>query len=189
MNYTPTNLHKQPANNLYWIHNPQVQKNTWNPNRVAPPEMELLKHSIIRNGWLFPILLIKSTDDPIRTVGDSNIVAPDQHFVIIDGFHRFTVSKHPDIYALTNGYIPCVFLPPADVLMVTVHMNRAKGEHGVVEMSTIVKQLIQSGKSVEDIMEGMGMDKDEVLRLANQQGITKDQIFNSKGFSDSWSPV
>ena len=189
MKEQPINLSHQPANNVYWIHNTQIQKNTWNPNRVAPPEMDLLKHSILRNGWLFPILLIKSTNDEVRTVGNSNIIAANQQFVIIDGFHRYTASQSPEIYALTNGYVPCVFLPPADVLMVTVHMNRAKGEHGVIQMSNIVKMLIQAGKSVQDIMQGMGMDEQEVLRLANQQGITKDQIFDQQKFSSSWSPL
>jgi hypothetical protein len=67
-------------------------------------------------------------------------------------------------------------------------MNRAKGSHAVLSMSNIVVDLLQQGYTAEQIQRSMGMDKDEVIRLANGAGITKDQVLNGLSFSKSWKP-
>lgn len=47
--------------------------------------------SIIEDGWTQPIVI-------------------NEDFTIVDGFHRWTVSKEPKIYGITDGYVPTVML-------------------------------------------------------------------------------
>ena len=76
----------QPLNNIQWVDRSTLSPNGYNPNKVAPPELNLLKISIIEDGWTQPI-----------------VVNPD--FTIVDGFHRWTVSGHEEIYSLTDGLV------------------------------------------------------------------------------------
>ena len=50
------NKKKQPLENLKWIKREDIKANKYNPNSVAPPEMELLKTSILEDGWTQPIV-------------------------------------------------------------------------------------------------------------------------------------
>lgn len=152
--------------------------------------MDLLKYSVMRIGWVFPILLVDEGKDITTTLLDGCLtVDKDQHFTIIDGFHRYTISGDAEVYAMTEGYVPVVFIPGDDVRQYTVMMNRAKGSHAVLAMSNIVMELLQQGYTAEQIQRSMGMDKDEVIRLANGAGITKDQALNGLEFSKSWKPT
>lgn len=188
-NINPRGIQGQPTSDIYWIHRSQIKSNDYNPNRVAPPEMELLKYSILRIGWVFPILLVDEGVDVEYTIEDGfKKVNEGQQFTIIDGFHRFTTSADPDVYAMTNGYVPVVFIPNGDVKQYTVMMNRAKGAHQVVSMSNIVISLLHEGHTAEQIQKSMGMGKDEVIRLANGAVITKDQALNGLSFSKAWKP-
>ena len=125
-----TKRQKMPLDNLQWVDREQLQPNHYNPNAVAPPEMALLRTSIIEDGWTQPI-----------------VVNPDM--TIVDGFHRWTCSGHPAIHKLTGGLVPVVILEPVDhehQQMSTIRHNRARGRHGVLEMGRIVKELLGAGK-------------------------------------------
>ena len=185
----PRGVQNQPVAAIYWIHRSQIKPNTYNPNAVAPPEMALLKYSIMRIGWVFPILLVDEKQEIAITIRKGQpFVDEGQFFTIIDGFHRYTTSGDTEVYAMTDGYVPVVFIPGDDVKQYTVMMNRAKGSHAVLSMSNIVVDLLQQGYTADQIQTGMGMDKDEVIRLANGAGITKDQVLNGLSFSKSWKP-
>jgi ParB-like chromosome segregation protein Spo0J len=135
---------KQPLDQIEWIHRDNLNSNDYNPNYVAPPEMELLELSIIEEGWTQPI-----------------VVNPDM--TIVDGYHRFLVSGRPEVYKLTSGEIPIVKVKPKDhghQKMATIRHNRARGTHAVVEMSTIVTDLVNSGYSGEEIMSELRMEKE-----------------------------
>ena len=68
----------KPMSTLQWIDRSIVKPNDYNPNKVSKQNLELLKQSILTNGWTLPI-----------------VVRPD--FTIIDGFHRWTVAgEEPD---------------------------------------------------------------------------------------------
>ena len=71
----------------------KIIPNTYNPNKVAPPEMKLLYDSIKADGFTMPIVCYyaKSRD----------------MYVIVDGFHRYSVmGKYPDIYEREHGMMP-----------------------------------------------------------------------------------
>ena len=56
-----------PLSTLQWVDRKTVKPNDYNPNKVSKQNLELLKQSILTNGWTLPI-----------------VVRPD--FTIIDGF-------------------------------------------------------------------------------------------------------
>ena len=69
---------KQPLDNITWLHRDKLKANSYNPNRVAKPELKLLKLSIIEDGWTQPIVANKD-------------------YTIVDGYHRWTVSGEKEI--------------------------------------------------------------------------------------------
>lgn len=163
---------KQPLDKIIWINRDELLPNNYNPNKVAPPELKLLKISILEDGWTQPI-----------------VINPDK--TIVDGFHRWTVSADKEIYKLTNGKVPTVTVYPKDEnqqQMATIRHNRARGTHGVLEMSNIVTDMVNKGLSGEEIMQRLMMEKEEVVRLLFRAGIPKSEVFNDLEFSKSWTP-
>lgn len=162
----------QPLDSIEWVHRDSLNANAYNPNKVAPPEMKLLKISIIENGWTQPI-----------------VVNPDM--TIVDGYHRWKTSGDIEVYQLTDGYVPIVKINPnslADQQMATIRHNRARGTHTVLDMSKIVSGMVSEGLTSEEIMARLQMDKEEVVRLCFRAGIPKSKIFVDKEFSKAWSP-
>ena len=111
---------------------------------------------------------------------------------IVDGFHRWTVSADPRLYAMTDGFVPVVRLqPPAtgDQMLSTIRHNRARGEHGVLPMADIVRRLIdEEGLTPEQVMARCGMEKEEVVRLYDRGGMTERGTQGKEGFSRGWVP-
>lgn len=149
-----------------------LASNLWNPNVQAPPELRLLKTSILENGWTQPIV--------VRDHGD--------RYEIVDGFHRWTVAEHREIAALTDGQVPVVVLPPTDeatARMATVRHNRARGTHHVLGMSSIVSDLIGRGLAPEEVGRRLGMDAEEVDRLADRGDMLKRHAADD--FNTGWT--
>jgi len=165
-------LEKHPLNDIKWIFREELKPNNYNPNKVAPPELKLLKISIQEDGWTQPI------------VANSD-------YTIVDGFHRWTVSGHKEVYELTDGYVPVVFLKETDEAqkkMATIRHNRARGTHGVLEMSDIIVDMVNEGLSGDEIMNRLMMEKEEVVRLLFRAGIPKSDVFKDTDWSKSWKP-
>lgn len=163
----------QPVSVVQWIDRDLLQANDWNPNHQAPPEHKLLRTSILENGWTQPIVA--------RVQGD--------HFEIVDGFHRWKVSGVKDVAALTGGLVPVVVLPAEtdDALarMATIRHNRARGTHGVLPMADIVADLLDRGIEQDEIGRRLGMDPEEVDRLADRGVMVKRGAVG--GFNNGWS--
>lgn len=165
-------IENQPVNKVQWLHREKLRPNNYNPNAVAPPEMELLKISIIEDGWTQPI-----------------VVNPD--LTIVDGFHRWTVSGDLGVYGMTGGMVPVVILQPRDEnhqRMSTIRHNRARGTHRVLNMSEIVKGFVDAGMKGEEICQRLQMEPEEVTRLLFRLGIPKSAVFSQRTYSPSWNP-
>lgn len=163
-------MNDQPISAVEWVSRDELKPNDYNPNRVAPPELELLKISILEDGWTQPIVATPAGE-------------------IVDGFHRWTVSADPEIAALTDGLVPVVRTQPRDdssQRMATIRHNRARGTHGVLDMSKIVQSLIEAGISQQEIEARLKMESEEVVRLAMRQGIPKTDIIQDHEFSQAW---
>jgi len=168
-------FNSEPVDCVLWVKNDTVHANDYNPNSVAPPEMELLRLSISNDGYTQPIV----------TMNDSETTRE-----VIDGFHRNRVGKEcDDIQKRVKGYLPVVTIRESqkgfnDRVASTIRHNRARGKHGVESMSDIVSDLKKRNWSMKKISKELGMDADEVLRLAQISGLT--ELFKDKEFSMAW---
>ena len=50
-------IDNQPVGKVKWVDRNELNANDYNPNFVAPPELELLKTSIMEDGWTQPIVI------------------------------------------------------------------------------------------------------------------------------------
>lgn len=135
-----------------------LKANDYNPNKVSEDNLQLLTQSILTNGWTLPI-----------------VVRPD--YTIIDGFHRWTVSGREPLLSMLGGKVPVVIVDhhgsrDADIYGTITH-NRARGVHLLEPMKNIVKELLDSGKSIQEIGKQLGMKPEEVFRLS---GFTRDDF-------------
>lgn len=140
-----------PLSTLQWVDRDMVKPNDYNPNKVSKQNLELLKQSILTNGWTLPI-----------------VVRPD--FTIIDGFHRWTVAGEEPLKSMLEGKVPVVIVEHKDKagnIYSTVTHNRARGTHLLEPMKAIVKELMGEGKSVEEIGKQLGMRPEEIFRLSD----------------------
>jgi len=153
----------EPVDFVEWVPAAGVQANDYNPNSVAPPEMELLRLSIMADGFTQPI--VANDEDGIR--------------VVVDGFHRNRVGKEcADVTERVRSYLPVVQIRAdredrGDRIAVTIRHNRARGKHQVTAMSEIVLELKRRNWSDKKIGKELGMDPDEVLRLAQISGLAE----------------
>ena len=49
----------EPVDCVLWKKVDEILPKSYNPNKVAPPEYKLLKHSIVHDGYTQPIVTIK----------------------------------------------------------------------------------------------------------------------------------
>lgn len=164
----------EPVECVQWVRADEVIANDYNPNSVAPPEMELLHTSIQEDGYTQPIVVWKH----------------DGIYEVVDGFHRNRVGKeYADIKERIHGYLPVVVInndreDKGDRIASTIRHNRARGKHKVEAMSDIVIELKRRNWSDAKIGRELGMDADEVLRLTQITGLA--EMFADKEFSQAW---
>lgn len=170
-------FNSEPVDCVLWVKNETVIANDYNPNSVAPPEMELLRLSIANDGYTQPIVSMDNHNGTRE---------------VIDGFHRNRVGKEcQDIQSRVHGYLPVVTIRESqqghnDRVASTIRHNRARGKHKVESMSDIVVDLRKRNWSDSKIAKELGMDQDEVLRLCQISGIT--ELFKDHDYSMGWEP-
>ena len=146
----------------------KIVANDYNPNKVAPPEMKLLKKSIEEDGYTMPIVVYHDKENDI--------------YIIVDGFHRYRCAK--EYFELKE--IPATIIDKdlSSRMASTIRHNRARGTHQIKSMSEIVLSLVHQGWDDLKISQHLGMDPEEVLRLKQITGL-KDAFINHE-FSKSW---
>ena len=164
----------EPVDYVKWVLSSDVIANDYNPNKVAPPEMELLEISIMNDGYTQPVVTFPN----------------DGKIEVVDGFHRTRVSKESKIVReRVMGYTPTVIIRKEqsnknDRIASTIRHNRARGKHQVDAMSEIILELKNRNWKNERIARELGMDEEEILRLCQITGLQ--DIFKDDDFSKSW---
>lgn len=167
---------KSPVYNVIAVPIEKVTANDYNPNSVAPPEMQLLETSIWEDGYTQPVVTVYDKERDV--------------YVVVDGFHRYLTLKNSQrIYDREKGLLPCVVLDKEihDRMASTIRHNRARGSHSIELMSTIVAELVEMGKGDRWICQHIGMSIDELLRLKQITGLAA--LFQNRDFSDSWNAI
>ncbi len=164
----------EPVDYVQWVPTDQITANDYNPNSVAPPEMELLYLSIKEDGYTQPIVSW----------------GRDKVFEVVDGFHRNRIGReYLDVGQRIHGYLPLAVINTdrvdrGDRIASTIRHNRARGKHAVEAMSSIVIELKRRNWTDEKIARELGMDQDEILRLCQITGLS--ELFNDQQFSQAW---
>lgn len=165
---------REPVDCVEWVHTEHIKANDYNPNSVAPPEMELLRLSILEDGYTQPVVAWKR----------------ETHHEVVDGFHRNRVGRECiEVRSRIRGYLPLAVINSeredrGDRIASTIRHNRARGKHAVAAMSEIVVELKRRNWSDEKIGRELGMDQDEILRLCQISGLA--ELFSDQEFSKSW---
>ena len=163
---------QNPIDNIEWLHVDDLDANDYNPNMVMNTELKLLELSILRTGWIQPIIV-------------------DRDRRIIDGYHRYRLSM--DSKAMQKQFkdrMPCAVLDVdrGQAMILTVRMNRAKGNAAAVRMADLVKELIDKHNySESDLVTELGASKQEL------QLLYADSVFHAKRigkykYSEAWIP-
>ena len=158
-----------PCANTLLVRRELVQANTYNPNHVSDDKMELLKQSILDNGFAFPVVTIWDDDE--------------ERFVVVDGFHRYLISGPK---WLNMAYVPVAVLAhnATQRMVATWQFNKARGSHEVDLDADLIRALIQQGMNESEIMEHLGIDQDTVHRYKQLTGIA--ELFQNAVYSKSW---
>ena len=166
-NDNPCNI-EFPVLNVKMVDIDKVIANDYNPNKVAPPEMRLLKHSIEEDGYTQPIVTYYDKDQDI--------------YIVVDGFHRYRCAK--EYFHLKQIPIVTIDKDLENRMASTIRHNRARGTHQIIDMSHIVITLTQNGWTEQEISKHLGMELDEIIRLKQITGLR--DSFANHVFSKSW---
>ena len=164
----------QPVDCVKWVPLEKVRANDYNPNGVAAKEMQLLRTSILHDGYTQPVVTVhdKETDT----------------YVIVDGFHRYyTMKDTAELQRRTANRLPVVVLDKGvnDLMASTVRHNRARGKHTITGMSNLIFQMLENGWSDSDICNELGMEPTELLRLKHITGFSK--LFADTEYRQAWT--
>ncbi|HGN1968919.1 TPA: IbrB-like domain-containing protein [Proteus mirabilis] len=170
----------EPTDCVLWIKQQQVITNDYNPNVMSPTEKRLLETSLVKDGYTQPVVVL-----PIQQSKNK----PSQ-WQVVDGYHRYLLSKKNSLNKRINGYLPITILDVeshtmADQMAATIRHNRARGQHQVAAMSDIVRDLSRLGWNDQKIGDELGMSQDEVLRLKQISGLA--ELFSEHNFSEAWT--
>ncbi len=163
---------KHPIDRVQWIDARTLNPNSYNPNVVMNKELELLRLSMLKQGWIQPIIVNGST--------------------IIDGFHRYWLATNDKELVKAFKYqVPVcdLQLSEAEARLLTVRMNRAKGSHIAVKMHSLVTELVKDfGQDPKYIAEQIGANLDEV-ELLLKENVFEALDIRSHKYSKAWVPA
>lgn len=165
---------EDPIDHIEWLPARELAANDYNPNTVFDAELRLLEFSILKTGWVQPILAAKDSRE------------------IIDGFHRWWLSQHSQqLLQRYGGLVPVALLDLTEPerMMLTVRINRAKGTHVAVKMADIIRRLVDVHEVPEKaIANGIGATLDEI-RLLYQNDLWKRLDLDRHKYSRAWIPA
>ena len=156
-----------PISNVEWVDVDLLNANDYNPNVVLNQELKLLEFSVLKNGWIQPILV-------------------SQDYTIIDGYHRSYISKNSKAMRhVFDGKVPIVKMTLSDGerKMLTIRINRAKGNHVSVKMHDIIKSLIDEHEYTPAQI--IGCTKEEV-DLLYKDGVFDHLNIKEHKYSKAW---
>ena len=162
-----------PIDKIEWRVASDLNSNNYNPNVVFNKELKLLELSILKQGWIQPVLILEDG-------------------TIIDGFHRAKLAQDSkEIKEKYKGKCPCVVLEldRPQAMMLTIRINRAKGSHVAFKMSSIIQELIDKHNfDPMEIAKEIGANRDEI-DLLYKKGVFEAKDIKNYKYSKAWYPI
>lgn len=182
----------EPVDLVLWAKADTIAGNAYNPNAVAPRQMDLLRHSITADGFTQPIVAWRPGDANAASGPAAPAEEPVAPIEVVDGFHRHLIGKHdPTVAERVHGYLPITVINTdrealEDRQAATIRHNAARGVHTIEGLSEMVLQLQREKKNFAWFEKNLGMQPDEVTRLAQVSGLAA--AFADEEFSEAWEP-
>jgi len=158
-----------PCANTLIVARDLIVANTYNPNSVPDTKMELLRESIVDNGFAFPVVCIFDQDL--------------EKFVVIDGFHRFLISG-PDWLGMSHVPVAVLAHDASQRMIATWQFNKARGHHQVDLDADLIRALLQQGMEDEEICRHLGISLETLYRYKQVTGIA--ELFKNVTYSMPW---
>ncbi|ECJ9747345.1 chromosome partitioning protein ParB [Listeria monocytogenes] len=146
----------------------KIIANDYNPNKVAPPEFELLVKSIEEDGMTQPIVAYYDKEN--------------DKYIVVDGFHRYRACK--EVFKAKEIPVVTIEKDLSNRMASTVRHNRARGTHQIQSMADLVVKLAQDGWKDDEIGSHLGMELEEIIKLKQATGLR--ESFSNHVFSRSW---
>ena len=112
-----------PVMNVRMLPLDKLEANDYNPNRMAAPELKLLKISIEEDGFTQPIVAYYNAERDV--------------YEIVDGFHRYLCAR--DYFHLDEVPVTVIDKPIEERIASTIRHNRARGTHQIVELDEVIR--------------------------------------------------
>jgi len=165
-----------------WVPHDAIEPNEWNPNEMEDDERDLLRRSILNQGWTNPI-----------------VVHADELY-IIDGEQRWTVAGSDETIAtdedLTPDGVPAGYVPVFGITLSedrarisTVQHNRARG---FVEYESLYDyfQEFQADDQLSELLDELQFDEESALRIVDDESVADRVRRETAGeLSPPWEPV
>jgi hypothetical protein len=165
-------FNKEPISLIEWIDSRNLSANDYNPNVVLSQELKLLEFSLLKQGWIQPILITSDN-------------------VIIDCFHRYWLSSNSKPIIEKYKYmVPVVRLELSEPerMLLTIRINRAKGNHIAFKMHEIVYKLLKEYQvDAKTIAEEIGASKKEI-ELLSKKDVFEVLDIEHYDYSKAWEP-
>jgi ParB/RepB/Spo0J family partition protein len=141
-----------------------IKPNEYNPNRMSEHDFELLKLSIVEDGFSSPVLVQEGTD------------------IIVDGEHRWRAAKELGFEKIP---IALTQMTPEEAMIATLRHNRAKGSEDIELVALMMRDFQELG-CLDKVAGSLQMTDDEINRLIEDVDVP-DALANDE-FSEAWEP-
>ena len=151
-----------------------IREPQWRATHVLKPDLELLQQSIIDYGLLSPLIIQKKS------------------FTVIDGYHRWVaVRSHKKLASHYKDSVQALIfdIDDIDAMLLHLRLNRGRGNIFASNMSTIIKDIVFSGKySENEIGELLNMNVIE-LDMMLDGSLLKSRKVKDHTYSKAWVPI
>lgn len=152
----------------------KLVKPEWHATYIVRPDLLVLSTSLFQHGFLAPIVVQKNTN------------------IIIDGCQRWMLSKEiVELNKKNNNLVPVVFVDcdSLEAMMMHLQLNRGRGNLLAHKVSSIVRDLFNSGKYTEKDFDRLLTMKHDELDVLFDGTIIKQKKISEHKYSRAWVPV
>lgn len=171
---TSGKLNYEPAPTMEWVDAGLLRPAPWRATYIVKTDLAVLARSLEDYGWLYPIVVQKSSNR------------------IIDGHYRWEISSNIECLVRDNSKkVPVIYSDCDDVeaMLMHVRLNRGRGVTQAKRTSRIIQDVVSSRKYPESHLKRvLNMHPDEIGLMLDGT-LLKDKKISDHKYSSAWVPV